>query len=987
VLFTSCNEVKVERITIDAVDVELAISGDYSKRQINAVAMPTNATNKKLNFFLANTESQEYITVNSTGLIQSLGKETPEEVVCVVRINSVSTPSVHVDINVTVKVGSIERIQFEQSEISVRLDSNGYQLTPIIQPAYAASSSTLTYLSTNEEIATVSESGFVTPKSKGVTNIEVFSNIIHSLGASATIRIKVMYAPLNYSLRVRDNIQSIYKQIIDVPENFTLEVFMNNDELCDPAPEIIWQRNGSAIQGGNFQGQKVADIKPSDIGMTTVGEHVIRVILKSVDNEQILTLPTINIYNPLTTFNVVKLDAGNEFNLGDSIAFRANHGAGQYPPDSYVWNLLNVNDFGDKIYTDASLKLKELWLDTTLPQNYEDRDVGLFNFTPTEVGEYYIVGYPSVNGVRQDSSRRIVYVGRVGSSTAVSDISGVYFDGYKRGDTYLPYVRWNALPYDGEINVTIKNLTDPSRTMVLSSYTDSNYFPTHNGVLIPASVASFAESFSVKIKSAKYSYSQEYIYEQGSITSAQYQYFEESNDVNRYIANMEELGQLLNYIATFRPDAYKTSQFNGTASNYAYLLNIYIPFTYESIKDSYDKNGTATTLDNSDAGKLIWVAFNCFVDTSKVEFLTSYDGSGGVILEINYFDDIEFNFESTETSNFLERPTVTHYTNSPGKRVLPIDDLPSERAMVVTTSNQLYYAVTHGYKPSPVQGSPAATIYDLAKEVLYRIIDSSMNDAQKIHAIYDYLTYEIFYDYTLTENLSTYTNPYIYDGFYLEGVFIHNKAVCDGISKAFSLLSWMEGIMTLRVSGKITSSGDTQNHAWNTTFIAGFWYASDATWGNVRENPLVGANYEHSTHSYLLVSNEILEANGHTPFGLIPETTNGSYEILGKTIISVQGLQLSLRISSQTDINNIANYVANVLAPHKDEAHDIWIELYFDAVYIADFDNVTACASYAGSILESSLKTSLQNAGISISFTVGADGQCILYTIKIPVLP
>ncbi|MDR0751109.1 MAG: Ig-like domain-containing protein [Christensenellaceae bacterium] len=990
VVFASCSDrIKVDRITIDAVDVELAVTGEYSRRQINAQAMPADATNRKLNFFLANTESQQYISVTSSGEVYALGIITPEDFVCVVRVNSVSDPSVYVDINVVVKTGEIERILFATSEIKLTLDEASYQLAPIIQPTYASANAVLTYNSTNPEIATVSSGGLVTPVSKGETNIEVFASEIYSMGAAATIKIKVGYAPLNYGIRIRDNLQAVYKQVLGIPESFVLEIFKNNEDKCDPDPEIIWQRNGSAIQGGNFQGMKTAYVNPVDIGMITVGEHVIRAILRSVDDEQTLTLPAINIYNPLATFNVVKLNAGNEFNIGDTIAFRANHGAGQYPPDNYVWNLLNVNDFDGKTYTDTSLILKEKVLAITLPQKYDDRDVGTYNFMPTAEGEYYIVGYPVVNGVRQDGSRRLVYVGRVGTDVLATDIFGVYFDGYKRGESYLPYVKWNPLPYDGEINVIIKNLTDTSKTLTLSSYSDPNYFPSHYGVLIPAEVATFTDSFSIRIKSARYGYSQEYVYEAETITSQQNTYLEEDSILgfNRYISNIDELGDLLNYFSTFRPAEYKTSQFNGTAHDYAYKIDVYIPFTYSQIKEAYDSDESALQVASiqtmPDAGKLIWVAFNCFVDTGKAEYIVTVKSDGAVTIELKYFNEITVAFESTSKYTYLERPMAAHYTSKPGERQLAIDKLGSDRTMVVTTSNQLFYAVSKGYRPVPVVDSAAEKIYNLARSVLYRIIDDTMSDAQKIHAIYDYLTLELFYDYELVENLSTYSNPYLYDGFYLEGVFEHGKAVCDGIAKAFNLLSWMEGIMSLRVAGETQNATTTASHAWNITFIAGSWYASDATWGNIRENE-VGANYEHMTHSYLLVTNERL-SNNHKVYGVIPDTASVDYEALRKASMIVDDSSITHEIADTTPLNDLITFIDQKLIPIKDEAHDIWIEFYLADVFIANYDSLQAAAGYLGGLIEATLRTSQDNSTIAVSYIIGADLHCVTYVIKIPV--
>ncbi|MDR2266203.1 MAG: hypothetical protein LBE09_01275 [Christensenellaceae bacterium] len=979
----SCgNRIKVEYITVDVVEVELGTIGESSVRKINASVMPANASNQMVTFYLADTISAEYINVTSKGEITSKGIVTPEDVHATVRVASQSETSVHVDIKVTVKTGSVQRLSFSTTSIKLTLDGAGHQLVPIITPNYAQATANLRYQSANPEIATVnSVSGFVTPVSRGETVVEVFASSSHSQGATASIRVIVGYAPLNYGLRVRDDNQAIYKQIVNVPEVFTLELFKNNSDKCDPDPEIIWQRNGSAIPGGNVQNAKVIKIDPVNIGMTTAGSHVIRAIIKSVDDEQVLEIPPINLYNPLTTFNVVKLSAGYEFSVNDSIMLRASHGSGQYPPDSYVWNLLTASDIGDLLYTDTSLISKEKPLGNTYPQKNQDRDVGNFNFTPSEVGEYYIVSYPMVNGVRQDSARRVVYIGQVDLVASTTDVTGIYIDGYMRGSVYLPYVRWDALPYAGEMTVMIRNLDDTTKSALLSSYSDASYFPVHNGVLVPESVATLNESFSVKIRSSKYGYTKEYIYTANTITSDMYKYLdEEITGYNNYIATVEELADILNYISIFRPSSYKVEAFGDVASAHAYQVNLYIPITYTDIREIYDPNNKAPALvsgnQTSEVNALVWTAFTCYSSTGSAEYAVTLMSDGSYTISLKYADSNEFTYETTTQDKYIEKPTIPHYTTNPTPaRALPIDKLPSERSMSVVTSEQLVYAITHGYKPVPVELSPAAIIYNSAREVLCRIIDDTMTDATKIHAIYDYLTTEIVYDYVLAAKK---TDLLKYDGFYLEGVFINGKAVCDGISKAFNLLSWMEGIASMRVVGETFDGTTATGHAWNITFINGSWYASDATWGNVQMSP---GNYEYATHDYLLVTEDFLEINNHVAYGVHPETAKIPYAILGRSSLTSGDKTVSLLLEDADDVQALANYMYDVLVPITDEAHEIWVEVYIADEYI--HNNSDDYKTTAGEI-GTSISTALKNEGYDCTVSVyyGKDNHTTMYVIK-----
>lgn len=128
----------------------------------------------------------------------------------------------------------------------------------------------------------------------------------------------------------------------------------------------------------------------------------------------------------------------------------------------------------------------------------------------------------------------------------------------------------------------------------------------------------------------------------------------------------------------------------------------------------------------------------------------------------------------------------------------------------VETSQQLYYVVENKYKPILKKNSIAEKIYFTAKDILNSIIDDTMNEYQKAKQIYNYICSEISYDY-ITSGESTY-NLNENQAYFLEGVFLNQNAVCDGKSKAYSLLCNMENINNVRV----TAINDKyQGHAYN----------------------------------------------------------------------------------------------------------------------------------------------------------------------------
>ena len=195
------------------------------------------------------------------------------------------------------------------------------------------------------------------------------------------------------------------------------------------------------------------------------------------------------------------------------------------------------------------------------------------------------------------------------------------------------------------------------------------------------------------------------------------------------------------------------------------------------------------------------------------------------------------------------------------------------REMTVYTSDQLYYAVEYGCKPVfPEGNSPAEQAYDAAKDILREIIDDSMTDYEKTLAIYDWISFNVQYDYNLTDfvNDISIQDAYNYRSFYVEGVLFDNgQAVCDGISKTFALLANIEGIECYKVIGSTTGGG----HAWNKVKLdlnndgETEWYCVDttSTWGDLVIRDTTQNIYtEYLAHTMFLVTDEFLVKNDHT---------------------------------------------------------------------------------------------------------------------------
>lgn len=224
-----------------------------------------------------------------------------------------------------------------------------------------------------------------------------------------------------------------------------------------------------------------------------------------------------------------------------------------------------------------------------------------------------------------------------------------------------------------------------------------------------------------------------------------------------------------------------------------------------------------------------------------------------------------------------------HYDNVKKTRNFYIDGV--KEAMSVSTSNMLYKAVAWGYKPV-FMGSQAENlkqIYDNAKDALSYIVSDEMSEYEKVHAIYDYIIYNVRYDHDCANSEDKYVSGNLslnekmkYYGYYLEGIFLDKfykkdmHAVCDGKSKAFVLMCGIEGVTAVRISGEASSDGQNfGGHAWNKVLLDlngtgdKEWYFVDTTWGDVGDD-----SKEFLSHAYFLLSddevkNTHVEKTGH----------------------------------------------------------------------------------------------------------------------------
>lgn len=329
---------------------------------------------------------------------------------------------------------------------------------------------------------------------------------------------------------------------------------------------------------------------------------------------------------------------------------------------------------------------------------------------------------------------------------------------------------------------------------------------------------------------------------------------------NRYITSKEELKNLILFVLE--------NKITPITFYAGYSTPETVKNDVSEVRDCVEESGIIPGYSLETSGNEFTIKFRFFADEAGlIETVNSpeYDAPDG------FMDAVQ---------NTYSKP---HYDNVKKTRNFYIDSV--KETMSVSTSNMLYKAVAWGYQPV-FMGSQAENlkqIYDNAKDALSYIVSDEMSEYEKVHAIYDYIIYNVRYDHDCANAEDKYVSGNLslnekmkYYGYYLEGIFLNKfykkdmHAVCDGKSKAFVLMCGIEGITAVRISGEASSDGKNfGGHAWNKVLLDlngtgdKEWYFVDTTWGDVGDD-----SKEFLSHAYFLLSddevkNTHVEKQGH----------------------------------------------------------------------------------------------------------------------------
>ena len=388
------------------------------------------------------------------------------------------------------------------------------------------------------------------------------------------------------------------------------------------------------------------------------------------------------------------------------------------------------------------------------------------------------------------------------------------------------------------------------------------------------------------------------------------------------IESEEEFILFLDYIASRYIETSKYFKFDGdfaetlsnqgnnltTANAYRKIISEYVKKTTMPIPSF----ATGTTLQSNYSMAIKWsltIGENATEPISLNTFANGEEGEGYGRLYYNLDDDW---YKDDDNENLPQQDY--YFSDYSSSRTNSFDDFKYNDYTTVfncITSDQVVYALEHYMKP--VGTGRALSIINKAKTILRQIVDDDMSDYEKVKAIYKWIVSNVTYDNAVQNPNNMYDpdttdyNGWVYfASWFAEGALDFGYAVCDGISKAFVILTGLEGIRSVRISS------DSAQHAWNKVFIdtdadgVGEWYVVDATWGNLN---ITGHNIEIYDASHFMISDAQKTAQGCTGDNYTDIVATATYNYYSTETFEYNSTTYDLYIENAAELQALKNYM------------------------------------------------------------------------------
>ncbi len=169
--------VKVEEIILNVRSLEMSV-GDSS--QLSATVKPDNAKVKDIDWFSSN---ENVVTVDDTGLVTAMGLGTASIIAKAFDGSEVWTAC-----SVNVNFAAVTSLTLDHTTLTIAQSDSPVRLIATVEPDYA-SQKTLNWTSDNNQVATVSADGTVTPVAPGMAVITARTTDGSNLQATCNVTV------------------------------------------------------------------------------------------------------------------------------------------------------------------------------------------------------------------------------------------------------------------------------------------------------------------------------------------------------------------------------------------------------------------------------------------------------------------------------------------------------------------------------------------------------------------------------------------------------------------------------------------------------------------------------------------------------------------------------------------------------------------------------------------------------------------------------
>lgn len=332
-------------------------------------------------------------------------------------------------------------------------------------------------------------------------------------------------------------------------------------------------------------------------------------------------------------------------------------------------------------------------------------------------------------------------------------------------------------------------------------------------------------------------------------------------------------------------------------------------FVYTNVTDKYKE-----VLLNDLEYQIKWA---CQYASIGHNFVKGYDASklnDNLIGISGYISNYGFKSYEEEVNNvvtfeyYQDVLSKNKYQNKDGNK-LPLYKY-NNGFIEVNNSEQLFYACMNNYFPYCKKGTKAYEMLQKAIGILNRIIKDNMTELEKYIAIYHYILSETTYDYYSFKQKDS--NHQDYACYFLEGVFDHHTALCDGLTKAVVLLSRLEGIEAYHI-GAVSKIG---GHAYCYVKINDQYYLSCPTSGSNIETK---NNIKYHVHNnlFLLTSYYTSSTSWEYDSEAFPNIKqkvikSDPFDYYDNYYVNIGQDKYSLHIKDVSTGNKILKYVENI---------------------------------------------------------------------------